>query len=90
MNFGGKEEHEQRAQVMAILELALKALPIPDHTGSLKDGQGAPLEENDCACDLHRAHKSLRSTLKEINSHQCFHCTNFDPALGAVGARRAS
>lgn len=83
-----KDEHAERARVVAILKMAVAALPIPDHVGSAVDGQEAPLDANECACAPHRAHLAIRSALKEIESHQCFHCTNFDPSLGPVGSKR--
>lgn len=61
---------EAEEKVRAIVRLALAALPLPDHAGSLvRDPksplhlQPAPLEINTCGCAVHRAHAALRRVL---------------------------
>ena len=53
------------------LRLALAVLPKPDHTGAI---EGEPrflplaLDQNDCACDLHKAHVAVRAAIAEAEA----------------------
>jgi hypothetical protein len=61
---------KEEEKALAVIRLALAALPKPEHTGSLVHApgtpehlQGAPLDRNTCGCAVHRAHAALHRVL---------------------------
>lgn len=57
---------DTKVAMLSALKAALLALPKPDHVGQIADtitGEAAPLDTNNCACNLHHAHVVVRAAI---------------------------